>query len=210
MKKQERDFDKEAATWDDHPARVKLAEDVAGAITRQVALTPDMEVLDFGCGTGLLALRIAPLVRSVTGADSSRGMLEVLEAKAAKQGLSNLSTRHLDAGSRISGAYDLIVSSMTFHHVEHVGVLLGELFQALKVPGRLCVADLDSDEGQFHEHNGGVFHFGFEKSALGEMFRQAGFSNVREVPAAEVAKPDRTGKIRKFSIFLMIGEKAGK
>ncbi len=210
MKKQERDFDKEAATWDDHPARVKLAEDVAGAITRQVALTPDMEVLDFGCGTGLLALRIAPLVRSVTGADSSRGMLEVLEAKAAKQGLSNISTRHLDAGSRISGAYDLIVSSMTFHHVEHVGVLLGELFQALKVPGCLCVADLDSDGGRFHEDNGGVFHFGFGKSALGEMFRQAGFAKVRKVPAAKVDKPDRTGKLRKFSIFLMIGEKSEK
>ena len=55
MKNQPRDFDKQAATWDENPGRVKLAEDVAGAVAQQVALLPDMDGLDFGCGTGLLA-----------------------------------------------------------------------------------------------------------------------------------------------------------
>lgn len=43
MNKRERDFDKDATSWDEHPSRVKMAEQVAGAITQQVALRPDMD-----------------------------------------------------------------------------------------------------------------------------------------------------------------------
>jgi hypothetical protein len=41
-----RDFDKEAAVWDENPARVKLANDIARAITGQVALTPALKVIN--------------------------------------------------------------------------------------------------------------------------------------------------------------------
>jgi precorrin-6B methylase 2 len=57
MSSEKRDFDKEAAAWDEQPARVQLAGDVAAAIVRQVTLRTDMDVLDFGCGTGLLTLQ---------------------------------------------------------------------------------------------------------------------------------------------------------
>lgn len=207
MKEQERDFDKEAATWDEHPAKVRLAEDIARSIAQHVTLKPNMAVLDFGCGTGILTLRVAPLVRSVTGADRSQGMLEVLKTKANKQGQTNVHTEQLDSHGNLSTSYDVIVSSMTFHHVEHTAALLGQLFQALKTPGCLCVADLDLDKGEFHDDNAGVYHFGFERTALHELFRKAGFSGVKEVTATEVKKPTRKGAFRTFSVFLMIGEK---
>ncbi|HOW96504.1 MAG TPA: class I SAM-dependent methyltransferase [Kiritimatiellia bacterium] len=207
MNTNRRDFDKEAANWDENPARVRLAADVARAIARQVPLTPDMDILDFGCGTGLVALNFAPLVKSVTGADSSLAMIEVMEAKAREQGLNNVHTRHLLPGGSLAGAYDLIVSSMAFHHIEQPAALLRQLFAALKMPGRLCVADLDSDGGEFHHDNTGVFHFGFERNALGDWFRQAGFSKITATTAAEVTRPGRTGAVRTFSVFLVCGEK---
>jgi SAM-dependent methyltransferase len=46
--------------------------------------------MDFGCGTGLVALALQPLVRSVTGVDSSQGTHDVLAAKIARQGLGNV------------------------------------------------------------------------------------------------------------------------
>ena len=202
-----RDFDKEAANWDAHPVRTKLADDVTNAILDQVALTPGMDVLDFGCGTGLLALRVAPLVRTVTGVDSSRGMLEVLDAKVLSQGRTNVRTRHLQPGERLTGAYDVIVSSMTFHHIEDTGAQLAQLFQAIKDPGYLCLADLDLEQGAFHEDNTGVHHFGFGRAALRQLFLDAGFSIVRDVTAAEVVKPVRDGGLRSFRVFLMVGEK---
>jgi 2-polyprenyl-3-methyl-5-hydroxy-6-metoxy-1,4-benzoquinol methylase len=207
MKTQQHDFDKKAATWDENPTRVKLAEDVVQAIRQQVRLLPDMDVLDFGCGTGLLALSLLPAVKSVTGADTSQGMLDVLEAKAKRQGLSNVYTRHLHPGERISGAYDLIISSMTLHHVEDTEALLAQMFQTLKPSGSLCLADLDLEPGTFHDDNTGIFHFGFDRDALRSLFVKAGFSNVRAVTATEVIKPNPSGGLRTFPVFLMVGEK---
>lgn len=209
MNTQRRDFDKDAAGWDEEPTRVKLASDIFDAINQQVRLTRDMEVLDFGCGTGLVSLRVAPLVKSVTGADSSQGMLDVFRAKAGRQGQANVSALHLDPDRPDfpPGPYDLILSSMTFHHVEHPAALLAQMFGALKSPGYLCVADLDLDQGEFHADNTGVFHFGFERAELHRVFLKAGFSQVRGVTAAKVAKTTSKGVPRLFSVFLMVGEK---
>jgi len=207
MKSQQHDFDKKAATWDENPTRVKLAEDVVHAIKQQVTLLPDMEVLDFGCGTGLLAMSVLASVKSVTGVDTSQGMLDVLEAKAQRQGLSNVYTRHLNPGDCLPGAYDLIVSSMTFHHVENTEALLAQLFQTLKVSGKICVADLDLEPGTFHDDNTGIFHFGFDRDALRNLFMKAGFSNVKATTATEIIKPNFKGELRSFTVFLMVGEK---
>ncbi|MEN6426162.1 MAG: class I SAM-dependent methyltransferase [Phycisphaerales bacterium] len=212
MGTEKRNFDKEAAAWDENPTRVRLANDVADAVSRHVALRADMEVLDFGCGTGLLTLRLAPLVRSITGVDSSQGMLDVLAAKTAKQNLPNVRTLHLDLdrGDVLPGPCDLIVSCMTLHHIERVDSLLGEFHNTLSPLGHLCIADLDSDDGQFHSDNQGVFHSGFDRHELRRIFAAAGFEEIRDTTAAEVTKPARDGEPRRFTIFLMIGFKKGR
>ena len=55
-----------------------------------------MDVLDYGCGTGLLSLFLLPHVRRVVGADSSPGMLEVLRKKLTEGGIENMKVIHLD------------------------------------------------------------------------------------------------------------------
>lgn len=47
----------EAASWDENPARMKLAEDVAHAIAQHVPIRSSFDALDIGCGTGLLTLQ---------------------------------------------------------------------------------------------------------------------------------------------------------
>jgi len=85
-----------AVSWDQNPARLKLASDVAHAVSQQVPLTPDMDALDFGCGTGLLTLRLQSRVRSITGVESSKGMLALLRNKIAQGNLTNVRTACLD------------------------------------------------------------------------------------------------------------------
>jgi tRNA (cmo5U34)-methyltransferase len=75
-------FDQAAATWDDKPVRVALMKSVAGAIVRQDQPTSAMDMLDYGCGTGLVSFFLAPHVGTVTAADSSDGMLAVLRKKS--------------------------------------------------------------------------------------------------------------------------------
>jgi len=204
---EKRDFDKVAASWDQNPMRLKLAGDVAHAISQQAPLTPDMDVLDFGCGTGLLTLHLQPKVRSITGVDSSEGMLAVLRSKVAQGKLPNVRTTYfdLDKGDALPGRYDLVVSSMTLHHIPDVARLLAEFHRVLKPGGRLCLADLDSEGGRFHDDSTGVFHHGFDRAALVRHLEAAGFCDVQAVTAAEVVKPSAGGGMARFTIFLVTG-----
>ena len=208
MGENKRDFDKEAAAWDDNPVRVKLSEDLGNALCAAVPLTPDMRVLDFGCGTGLVTLRVGPRVASVTGADTSQGMLDVLTAKAAAAGLGTVRPFLIGPDGALPGeTYDLVMSSMTLHHVEDIPALLRAFHARLAPGGWLCVFDLDPEDGEFHADPAGVFHNGLDRSVLLEQFAAAGFKSVACSFAAGVTKPGRNGTLRAFSVFLMIGRK---
>ena len=204
-----RNFDQEAAKWDQVPGRVKVVQDIAQSMIRELTLTPDMDVLDFGCGTGLLTFALRPFVRSITGVDSSQGMLDVFKTKIKEQNLNNIKASYLDLdnGGVLSGSYHLIVSSMTLHHVKEIGPLLKQFQRVIYSSGSLCVADLDLDDGQFHGNNDGVFHDGFNREDLSRMCMSAGFRGMRVAQAAQIEKPVGDGKSRFFTIFLMIGRK---
>ncbi len=85
-----------AAFWD------KLAERYAAkpvddpeAFDRKIAITvshmtPESTVLDVGCGTGSLALRLAPHGAEVHGLDLSSEMIRIARGKAADAGVSNV------------------------------------------------------------------------------------------------------------------------
>jgi ubiquinone/menaquinone biosynthesis C-methylase UbiE len=209
MSAEKRDFNKVAAKWDEEPKRVKLAGDVARAIEEEVRLTAEMDVLDFGCGTGLLALNLQPHMHSVTGVDSSEGMLDVLKDKIEALELTNVKARHLDIdkGDLLEGSFNLITSSMTLHHVKDTAPLLRQFYRILAPDGHLCIADLDLDDGQFHEDSTGVFHNGFERKELRQAFEAAGFTDIMDRTAASMVKPVAGGGKREFTIFLMTGRK---
>jgi ubiquinone/menaquinone biosynthesis C-methylase UbiE len=204
-----RNFDQAAANWDQVPGRVKVAQDIAHSMIQEINITPDMNVLDFGCGTGLLTFALQPFVRSVTGVDSSQGMLDVFKTKIKEQNLSNVKANYLDLekGDVLDGSYHLIVSSMALHHIKEIGPLLKLFHRVLRPSGNLCIADLDLDNGQFHSNNDGVFHFGFDRVTMSKTFTEAGFDNIQDMTAVEVIKPTLNGEMRQFTVFLMTGQK---
>jgi len=205
-------FDKDAPSWDEKSHRVKLASDIAESIRQTVQMNLDMEILDFGCGTGLVSLGFASGVKSLTGVDNSAGMLQVFKEKADARGLKNVTSLHLNlaGGDRLPGFYDLILSSMTLHHVEEILPLLSKLFAALKPGGTLCIADLDLDYGFFHSDNKGVHHLGFERESLMGQFRSVGFENVEVSTAATISRTGSDGINREFSVFLIAGKRVLK
>lgn len=85
-----------AAFWD-RIAEKYAAQPVAdpAAFERKIAITrakmtPDSVVLDIGCGTGSLALRLADAGREVHGLDISPAMIRIAEDKAQKAGAENV------------------------------------------------------------------------------------------------------------------------
>ncbi len=209
MRSDKRDFDREAAAWDENPGRLRMTNAIADAIAQEIKLNSEMDVLDFGCGTGIITVRLCPLVRSVMAVDGSQGMLDVLQAKIKEFNLSNVRTHRLDfeGGELLKGTYDLVVCSMTLHHVKETDPLLVQFYKVLNAGGHLCIADLDPDDGQFHENNDGVAHFGFERLKLIGSLTGAGFSGIRSRMATEVVKPVAGGGMRSFSVFLITGGK---
>lgn len=209
MKGGNRDFNKHAATWDENAGRVKMAANITNAIKDAVSLNSAMDVLDFGCGTGLLTLQLQPLVKSISGFDSSQGMLEVLQSKIESQNIGNVSTTCIDIekGGVLDGSYDLVVCSMTLHHVREPGLLIDQFKNVLKTAGILCIADLDSDGGLFHGADSeGVFHNGFDRNMMRETLRAAGFKQIQFQTAAEIVR-FVPGGLRPFTVFLATGQK---
>jgi ubiquinone/menaquinone biosynthesis C-methylase UbiE len=204
-----KDFNKGSQQWDAQQFRVTLANDVAAAISKEISLSKDMAALDFGCGTGLLTLNLQPLVKTIIGADSSPGMLAVLEEKIKEQGLTNIRTALVDfeKGDRIADTFDLIACNMVLHHVPDT-IALFRLWHEMLLPGgRLCLSDLDTEDGSFHSDKTGVFHFGFDREDLNKQLHSAGFSEVRNVTATNVSREVKGKGICEFPVFLFLAHK---
>jgi SAM-dependent methyltransferase len=76
---------------------------------------PGWTVLDMGCGPGILALPLAGLVKQVTAADFSQGMLDTLIEQCKTRNIANVTTRRLawedDWQAEGLGTYDAIIAS---------------------------------------------------------------------------------------------------
>lgn len=82
-------WNKDTMNWD---ARWKKEEAFTKAQAAALDLLPSDSVLDIGCGTGPLAINIAPRVRKVIAQDYGIDMLRVLMENAMDRGLRNVET----------------------------------------------------------------------------------------------------------------------
>jgi tRNA (cmo5U34)-methyltransferase len=191
-------FDQAAATWDLTDRRVALAHAVAQAIAARVPLAKTQSVLDFGCGTGLVTFDLAPQVGSITGADTSPGMLKTLAGKAEALGIPLHLLALAGTGSDdLGGPYDLIVSSMTLHHVADVPALFRQFARHLHPGGRVALADLDEEDGSFHEAAVSIHHRGFPRERIQSWLGEAGFQEIRLETAAVTRK-----QAKDYPVFL--------
>jgi 2-polyprenyl-3-methyl-5-hydroxy-6-metoxy-1,4-benzoquinol methylase len=94
---------------------------------------------------------------------------------------------------------------MVLHHVEDTAKLINLLHSSLEPGGYLAVADLDEEDGSFHDNPVGVPHHGFNRDNLKILFERTGFTHVRSILAHSIRK-ERKGKIRDYPVFLMVGQ----
>ena len=78
--------------------------------------------------------------------------------------------------------FDLAVSLLVLHHVEDTAAALAAIRRPARPGGRIAMSDLDTEDGTFHSAEAeGIHHLGFDRTALGELARNAGFVDV-EIP----------------------------
>lgn len=200
-------FDEAAANWDDVPRRVALMKAIGEKIVAEACPTRDMDLFDYGCGTGLVSLYLLPHVRSVTGADNSAGMLEVLRRKIAESEIDNMNAIQLDLEhDAVPGArYQMVVVSMAMHHIRNLDRVLAAFYEILEPGGTLCLADLDTELGTFHDAEAAesVHHHGFDREALKGRLQDIGFRETKDTSVVRFNKPVEKGGEEEFSIFLI-------
>jgi ubiquinone/menaquinone biosynthesis C-methylase UbiE len=202
-------FDSKARQWDDNPVFRERGLKIAEAIRKAIPLHRQMNALDYGCGTGLLSFPLKDEFGSILMADSSGGMLEVVNEKIAAQGVVNMTTLQLDllADPPPAQRFDLIVTSMTLHHVPDTDHILRVFHDLLNPGGALCIADLDQEDGSFHGPEVDVHH-GFDRTDLSRRAAQSGFADVQFQTVFSIAKEHEDGT-RDYPVFLMTARRAG-
>ena len=87
-------WDEYARTWDGEEAVRAYARAAYGCVERLegagLLAIDGARILDFGCGTGLLTEQLATRATRVVAIDASAAMIEVLVAKVARLGLTNV------------------------------------------------------------------------------------------------------------------------
>jgi SAM-dependent methyltransferase len=199
-------FDTAAVVWDKDPGRMQMAKTIADAMINALHPHGNELVMDYGN----IALRLAPQVKRIVAVDSALGMLEVLRGKLLADGITAIEPREWSIGQDNAAMprFDLIVSSMTLHHVRDTAAAARTFHELLVAGGRIAIADLDCDNGEFHDAPGIAEHNGIDRKILEQVFEEAGFDSVRFSTAATIQKTSsRTGRQRDFTIFLMTGER---
>jgi ubiquinone/menaquinone biosynthesis C-methylase UbiE len=99
-----------------------------------VPLARDREVLEIGCGTGLILRRVAPVARRAVGLDLSEGMLR----RARERGLEAIkgTATELPFGE---GEFDLVYSFKVLSHVRDLDRALREAARVTRPGGELML-----------------------------------------------------------------------
>ena len=170
-------FMEDAAAWGDFHAR--LAAEMAPYLPR------DGHVCDAGCGTGHLALALAPYVKRVTAVDVSAQALALLTENCRKRGAANIDIRCGDiARLPPEQPYDAMVFCF-FGHIEEILTI-----SAAQCRGTVLAVMRNDGCHRFSAAQGAVRHGGYPRGAAELTARGIPFHAVeRELP---MGQPFRT------------------
>lgn len=195
-------FNEKAKIWDADEMVKKLSSAIGASILENTSLNPQMNVMDFGAGTGLISSQVAPLVNKIVAVDISEAMLDKLIAKPELQGKVEAVCKNI-LEQPLAAKFDLVMSAMAMHHVEDSNKLIQTFADHLKTGAKLALADLDKEDGSFHPADvEGVFHSGFESYEFKILLKAHGFENIHFFTAHTVVKEDK-----EYPIFLVIATK---
>lgn len=192
-------FNQVANSWDT-PEKITLSQHYAKSILENLKNKNPKRILEVGCGTGLLGANFVNDESYLLGIDTSPGMLEVFTEKFkrlnASSKLLNLEEEELDEKE-----FDLIISTMAFHHLKKPEAMMIKLKKLLAPGGSIAIIDLDQEDGSFHPDpaNMGVFHSGFSAEVTHGWSKKAGFTSYNREVVHTISKNQK-----QYPLFLAI------
>lgn len=200
-------FNDEAAKWDSNPFVHEASKEALKAILAKfpaLRRPPGEEdgynVLEIGCGTGLLSTIMAPYAKRIVAVDAAPGMIDVLKTKLqhadAPQNITPVAVLLEDPedkslppadendpnGRRLK--FDLVTSHLVLHHIPDLKKVLTTMLGCLKSNGWVALTDFEDygpEAKSFHAKSkmGGVERHGTNVIAMERLMNEVGFVNVR-------------------------------
>ena len=108
-------------------------------ITRRY-FSPDMQVLEFGCGTGSTAIAHAPYVRHIDAIDVSSEMIRIARGKAEAAAVANVTFETAAIGKLPAAerAFDAVLGHNILHLLPDRNEVIAKVYDVLK-PGGIFV-----------------------------------------------------------------------
>ncbi|KAI7085607.1 hypothetical protein KC356_g5746 [Hortaea werneckii] len=204
-------FNHEAQSWDQRPFVHEASAEAAKAILRtcNTLKYQPKQILEIGCGTGILSFLMAPHSERVVAIDAAEGMIEVLKTKMKKEKspknilpIAVLLEDPEDAGLPPSDPakpegnrlkFDLITSHLVLHHIPELEPVLRTMLGCLCSGGKVMLTDFEDfgpEARRFHAASkmSGVERNGINATAMAQLMQDIGFINVKVQAEWEMRK----------------------
>jgi len=195
-------FDAVGPHWDG--LRKVFHDDVLRARGIARLVSPALEVVDVGTGTGILAAELARLGLRVVAVDRSSRMLDAARAKLEQEQLEAVELRQGDASALplADAEVDAALAHMVVQYLASPSEAIREMARVVRPGGVVVVVDFIAHQAEWMRQELGVHWLGFPTEEVTSWFQEAGLedfhlerheglSSARDLPAAFVASGRR-------------------
>ena len=135
--------------YDNTLGKIGFHADLLSVMSKNSTIRNSDKVLDIGCGTGLLSLKLLQKTDClITGIDNSEEMMAVFQNKIKRLNLkSKITCKMMDANDLNfqKQTFDKVVSSVTLHHIKNKTGLIKKVHKILKPGGVFIIGEIDMD-----------------------------------------------------------------
>jgi len=195
-------FAAKAVNWDS-PDKINMTTKFLSEMLFHINPQSSWKALEIGAGTGLVGLKVEPLVGKVVLVDTSESMLEVLKQKLHSD--SKVEVVHGEVFDYVKEDIDFVFSAMAFHHLTDVEKTLQHLSTITKSGAWVVVGDLVTEDGSFHGFEP-IPYCGFDTDVLAKQFVKAGFE-VKLVKIYNVITRITNEKTTNYDQFMLIAKR---
>ncbi len=133
-------WEKMAERYSKTPVADEAAYQKKLQVTREY-FRPEMEVLEFGCGTGSTAITHSPYVKHIQAIDISSKMIEIARCKADAKNIENITFERstIDAFTAPDQTFDAVLGLSILHLLDNYDEVIAKVYKMLK-PGGIFVS----------------------------------------------------------------------
>ena len=183
-------FDNYADRYDEHLVQ-QLKYDAPTKLfnlLRQYTKVNSVDILDLGCGTGLMGVQLRSIAKSLVGVDISQKMLDIAKRRAIYDDL--ICQEIIEFLNSQKQKHDLVISTDVFIYLGDLAQIFSQVHRNLNDNGYFCFSVESTNDGDYRLRETGRYQH--SKSYLEQLALSFGFM-VQAIEETVVRQESSTG-----------------